>query len=218
MAVSDEVESLVSDPKLVTERRRQIVDAAVSLFSEQGYARTTVQQITRKAGVSTGLIYQYFGDKEDILFLSLKLVLETYERDIPPQLEGITTPLARLSAALKAYCGIVDRLRDATVLAYRATRSLPPARRVHIENAETRTNKIFRDILEQCRSQGLIIDVNLDLLTYQYVHFSHAWALKHWAFRNGYDVDSYIAEGRRLLIEPFLTDKGRRQWELDNPA
>ena len=213
MAISDEVESLVSDPKLVAERRAQIVKAAVKLFSEQGYYRTTVQQITRKAGVSTGLIYQYFGDKEDILFLTLTLVLETYERDIPPQLEGIDPPLARLSAALKAYCGVVDGLRDATVLAYRATRALPPQRRIHIENAETRTNKIFRDILEECRDQELIIDANLDLLTYQFVHFSHAWALKHWAFREQYDVDGYIEEGRKLLIEPFLTAKGRRVWK-----
>jgi len=213
MAVSDDVESLVSDPKLVAERRSQIVDAAVELFSKQGYFRTTIQQITRKAGVSTGLIYQYFGDKEDILFLTLKLVLETYERDIPPQLKGLDNPLVRLCAALRAYCSVVDGLREATVLAYRSTWSLPPKRRVLIGNAETRTNKIFSDILVDCVEQGLIKEVNLDLLTYQYVHFSHAWALKHWAFRGKYDLEHYIEEGRKLLIEPFLTAAGREQWK-----
>ena len=95
----------------------------------------------------------------------------------------------------------------------RATRALPPKRRVHIEKAETRTNKIFRDILEQCVAQGLLEADDLDLLTYQYVHFSHAWALKHWAFRKTYNLESYIVSGRRLLIEPFLTSKGRRHWK-----
>ncbi len=218
MADSDSVESLVSDPKLVSARRNQIITAAVKLFSEQGYYRTSVQQITREAGVSIGLIYQYFGDKEDILFLTLKLVLETYERDIPPQLEGLNHPLLKLNAALKAYCGVVDGLRDATVLAYRSTRSLPPRRRVHIENAETRTNQIFKEILVNCRNQGLIEASNLDLLTYQYVHFAHAWALKHWAFRQRFDLKSYVEEGCKLLITPFLTTKGHRYWEKHLPG
>ena len=102
MARSDDVESHVTNPDLIAKRRGQIVDAAVSLFSKQGYSRTSVQQISKQAGVSIGLIYQYFGDKDDILFLALKLVLETYERDIPPQLVGKEDPLDRLAAALRA--------------------------------------------------------------------------------------------------------------------
>ena len=212
MARSDDVESHVTNPDLIAKRRGQIVDAAVSLFSKQGYSRTSVQQISKTAGVSIGLIYQYFGDKDDILFLALKLVLETYERDIPPQLVGKEDPLDRLAAALRAYCTVVDSLREATVLAYRATRSLPPHRRVYIENAETRTNQVFRDVLEECVQKGLMKAPNLELLTYQFVHFAHAWALKRWAFSGRYDLDTYIAEGTRLLIEPFLTPAGAEQW------
>ena len=90
----------VTDPRLVEERRGQIVRAAVKLFSEEGYYTTTIQQIAREAGVSTGLIYQYFGDKDDILFLTLKLVLDTYEHEIPPRLEGVEHPVDRLCMAL----------------------------------------------------------------------------------------------------------------------
>ncbi len=213
MALSDGVESLVTDPVLVAKRRGQILDAAVSLFSKQGYARTSVQQISKKAGVSIGLIYQYFGDKDDILFLALKLVLETYEKHIPPQLAGHEHPLAKLAAALRAYCTVVDSLREATVLAYRATRSLPLNRRIYIENAETRTNQMFRDVIKECANRKLINVPNLELLTYQYVHFSHAWALKQWAFSGRYDLDTYIQEGYKLLVEPFLSETGIRQWE-----
>ncbi len=212
MTLSDDVTSLVADPDLVAKRRGQIVKAAVTLFSKQGYARTSVQQISKQAGVSIGLIYQYFGDKDDILFLALKLVLDTYEKDIPPQLVGIDDPLEKLAAALKAYCTVVDNLREATVLAYRATKSLPLNRRVYIENAETRTNLILKDLIEECVKQNLIDAPNIELLTYQYVHFAHAWALKRWALSGRYDLDTYIAEGCKLLIEPFLTAKGIEHW------
>jgi TetR/AcrR family transcriptional regulator, cholesterol catabolism regulator len=83
------VESMVTDTKLVGERRAQILRAAIKLFSDTGFEPTTIQKIAKEAGVSIGLIYQYFGDKDDILFLSLKLVIENYQTEIPPRLEGI---------------------------------------------------------------------------------------------------------------------------------
>ena len=77
------VKSQVADQELKTRRRGQIVPAAVRLFSERGYHRTTIQDIARRAGVSTGLIYQYAQTKEDILLLSLINVMETYKQAIP---------------------------------------------------------------------------------------------------------------------------------------
>lgn len=52
--------------------------------------------------------------------------------------------------------------------------------------------------------------VNEYLLVYQYVTFCHAWALKHWALRAKFDLGKYVAGGIGLLIEPFLTAKGRK--------
>ena len=147
MSSAGDVLALVTDPRLVEERRGQIVRAAVKLFSEQGYYTTTIQQIAREAGVSTGLIYQYFRDKDDILFLTLKLVLDTYEHDIPPQLEGVDNPVERLCMAIWTYCRIVDGLLDATVLAYRSTKSLRADRRTLVKDAEIRTNSLIEACL-----------------------------------------------------------------------
>lgn len=203
------VESLVTDTRLVEERRGQILRAAVKLFSDEGYYTTTISQIAREAGISTGLIYQYFGDKDDILFLSLKLVLETYEREIPPRLEGARNPVERLCMALWAYCTIVDGLRDATVLAYRSTKSLRADRRALIKEEETRTNRLLQACLRACIAGGYMRRINEYLQVYQYVNFCHAWALKHWALRAKFSLGKYVDAGIGLLVEPFLTDKGR---------
>ncbi len=209
MKLPGHVASLVTDTKLVEERRGQILRAAVKLFSDRGYYTTTISQIAREAGVSTGLIYQYFGDKDDVLLLSLKLVLETYEREIPPRLEGITHPVERLCMALWAYCTIVDGFREATVLAYRSTKSLRADRRALVKQDEIRTNRLLQDCLRACIAGGYMRPVNEYLLVYQHVHFCHAWALKHWALRGKFTLGKYVAEGIGLLVEPFLTAKGR---------
>ncbi len=210
MSSAGDVVALVTDPRLVEERRGQVVRAAVKLFSEEGYYTTTIQQIARAAGVSTGLIYQYFRDKDDILFLTLKLVLDTYEHEIPQQLEGIEHPLDRLCTAIRAYCQIVDGLLDATVLAYRSSKSLRADRRILVKDAETRTNQLIESCLSACIEAGYMREVNRHLLSYQIVMFAHSWALKHWALDERYSLTGYFEEGIKLLVEPFLTAKGRR--------
>ena len=51
--------------------------------------------------------------------------------------------------------------------------------------------------------------INEYLLSYQCVMFAHAWALKHWAFCDRYTLAEYVDEGLQLLVEPFLTAKGK---------
>jgi AcrR family transcriptional regulator len=200
---------------LVEARRAQIVRAAVKLFSEDGYYTTTIQRIAREAGISTGLVYQYVRDKDDVLLLALKLVLDTYEREIPQRLKGIAHPIARLCAALDTYCAVVDRLREATVLTYRSTKSLRPERRALIKEGETRTNRLLEACIRACVEGGYMREVNVHLLAYLQVMFCHAWALKHWAMRERYSREHYVREGLKLLVEPFLAAKGRApfaQW------
>jgi len=46
--------------------RRQVLDAALRLFSRQGYRATTIREIADKARVSTGNVYHHFEEKEAI--------------------------------------------------------------------------------------------------------------------------------------------------------
>jgi AcrR family transcriptional regulator len=48
------------------ERRRQILDAALRCFADQGYEATTLGQIRERSGASTGSIYHLFASKEEI--------------------------------------------------------------------------------------------------------------------------------------------------------
>lgn len=47
--------------------KQKLLDAATKLFELQGYFSTTVEQITEEAGVSKGLVYNYFSSKEELL-------------------------------------------------------------------------------------------------------------------------------------------------------
>lgn len=49
-----------------TEKRQSLLDSAFHLFIENGYAKTSISDIARQAGVAKGTFYLYFKDKTDI--------------------------------------------------------------------------------------------------------------------------------------------------------
>src|SRR3546814_19424791 len=117
------VSAQVEDLYLVKRRQRQIVAAALKRFGENGYYTTTIRDIAQEAGVSPGLIYQYFQDKEDVLLLVLLECVDSYARATPLAVAKETHPLTRLNAGFAAFCRVVDGNKSAGVLAYRSTKS-----------------------------------------------------------------------------------------------
>ena len=49
------------------EKRRQILRAAITVFARSGYHASRVSDVAKEAGVAYGLVYHYFGSKEDLL-------------------------------------------------------------------------------------------------------------------------------------------------------
>ena len=65
--------NVVREPKQkrAVEKKEKLIDAGWKLISENGYYNTNTAEIAKKAGVSTGIVYQYFKDKHDILMDAL---------------------------------------------------------------------------------------------------------------------------------------------------
>ena len=71
---------MIREPKQqrAIEKKEKIIEAGFELICEKGYYNTNTKEIAQKAGVSTGIIYQYFKDKYDIFMVAL----EKYGDDI----------------------------------------------------------------------------------------------------------------------------------------
>ena len=66
-------ESEIREPiqKRSIETKEKIIEAGFELICNDGYYKTNTSKIAKKAGVSTGIVYQYFKDKKDILLSGL---------------------------------------------------------------------------------------------------------------------------------------------------
>ena len=55
------------------EKRNKIIELGFSLMCNQGYFNTNTNDIAKYAGVSTGIVYQYFNDKKEIFIEGVKI-------------------------------------------------------------------------------------------------------------------------------------------------
>ena len=65
----------ISEPiqKRSIEKKQKIIKSGFDLICQKGYYNTNTAEIAKAAGVSTGIVYQYFNDKHDILLEGIKL-------------------------------------------------------------------------------------------------------------------------------------------------
>lgn len=207
------VHSSIDDQQLVAERRCQLVAAATTLFSRNSYETTTMKDISKHAGFSSGLIYSYVQTKEDMLFLVLHGLLDSYRRKIPRSLKSVTDPVDRFCGAVRSYCQEVDAHADATLLAYRATKSLSPERKTEIKKLELETNQLVAECIERCIDAGYFRPVNVHLLAYQVVVLAHGWSLKRWVLGKSMSLDEYVNQIIDLFLRGAMTEEGWNSWK-----
>ena len=91
-------------PKLGMEpiRRRQLIDATIASMHEDGFANTTVQRISRRAGLSAGIIAHYFRDKAGLMEATMLTLVEALRGEAVTRLTRAHGPQARVHAIIDA--------------------------------------------------------------------------------------------------------------------
>lgn len=137
------------------DRRADIVSQAEQLFAEKGYANTRMTDIAGAAGVTKGLLYWYFENKQALI---AEILNETRRRLRVAQqeaIEGIEHPLARIYLATAASTlFILENYRLYLIGTDSPERTLASGRR---ESAQAHAQDTARAI-SQAQEQGLVRD------------------------------------------------------------
>lgn len=81
-------------------RRRQLIDATLASIHEDGIAEATIARISKRAGLSNGIVHHYFTCKEDLLFATLRQLLRDIRNAVSARLAEAQTPRERLEAII----------------------------------------------------------------------------------------------------------------------
>lgn len=179
------VYSTVQNPDKVRERRGQIVQAAVALFSEKGFHKTTTREIAQKSGLSNGAVYEYVQSKEDILFLVCKRIHQSVEEQLRWSLSEHAQGAVRLEHAIRAFLRVMDAMKDDILLIYQESKSLPTQFLGEVLRDEAAVTAIFEQMLQDGIADAslAIKEEVVPILAHNIVVCGQMWAFRRWALK-----------------------------------
>lgn len=138
-------------PDVSDERRRQIIDAAIQLFSRQGYRKTTMPEVARAAGLSIGGIYWYFKSKEALVAAILEQLFQDDREALAILLNSAAPAGERLRAFAVRYSEGHQHYEwlDAVGVEFYSEAAHDPAARAVIQSYLTHYREALVTLIEQ---------------------------------------------------------------------
>jgi TetR/AcrR family transcriptional regulator, transcriptional repressor for nem operon len=94
----------MTSPTAVLSTRERLIEAAIRLFWEKGYANTSMSELLSAAKANSGSFYHFFSSKEDLLLAVLDRYLALlHPALLGPAWEGVDDPIERIFALLARY-------------------------------------------------------------------------------------------------------------------
>lgn len=206
-----DIPTQVKNPDLVERRRRQITDAAVKLFIDKGFHKTTTRQIARASGFSIGSLYEYFASKEDILYLVCDSIHAEVERGVTEAMSKATGGREALSAVIREYFKVCERMSDFILLIYQETQSLPLQWQKKVLENELRITGLFVEALARIAATGALPKVDdrtIELAAHNIVVLGHMWTFRRWFLARHYSIEDYIKLQTEFIVGMCTQKKG----------
>jgi AcrR family transcriptional regulator len=140
------------------ERRLELVETAVRVFSEGSYRGTTTAEIARAAGVSEPTLYRHFASKRDLYFAALDHVWAQARAAWEAALDEEADVLAALEAIGRGHFGVRDCKRQLSELWVQALSEATedPELRKYLRRHLREVHDFFAGLLRRGQEEGVL--------------------------------------------------------------
>ena len=186
----------------------KIFDATLALSHQKGFHAMTLRDLSRESGLSMGALYSYFSSKDELLDLIQDQGRLTVHRALVERIEKIPGAAEKLTEAVQTHLFLSEIYYRWFYFSYMETKNLNKEQQKKAIESELFTEKVFIDILEQGRKEGVfgIADANLTAAAIKAL--LQDWYLKRWKYtRRKITVEQY-AEFVLEFIRAYIDTKG----------
>ena len=155
MDASIEVKPRRTAPR--AERRQQLIDAAMEVIAEHGLSGTTTAEVTRRAGLSVGLVNHHFESKDNLLVSVLcHLAEELRARWVKIQNDTILSPAEKLEAIVEAlfHPEVCTPTKSAVWFAFFGDAGYRESYRATAERYDTERGHAIEDLCRALKDEG----------------------------------------------------------------
>lgn len=140
--------------QVIAFKRDQIINAAVELFYEHGYQRTTLDSVAQRLDVTKPFIYYHFKDKEEILVEISRRSIVNANEALADALAATGSPTQRLHLAIATVMREVIENQHYTSIFFREQKNLSEQSRAPLYAQHRRYDKLLVSLLREGQENG----------------------------------------------------------------
>ncbi len=156
MALDAEIEK-----KPASDKRQKIIQAAIAVFSKNGFYNSTVADVAREAQVADGTIYLYFKNKDDLLISIFEHSMDFFIQAAREELGLIANPCDKLKQFIELHLRLVQKNQDLAQVIQIELRQSSKFMKEYANEKFFEYLEIVGSILEEGQRQG-VFDASLD--------------------------------------------------------
>lgn len=130
-------------------RERQIMDAAVDVFSRLGFHAASMDEISEVAGISKPMLYAYLGSKEELFATCIRREATRMMEAIATGVEPDQEPDVQLWSGLRAFFGFVGENRTSWMVLHRQASTQGGPFAVELTDMRSRAVSLVATLLTQ---------------------------------------------------------------------
>jgi len=134
----------------------RLLEAAVALFSRQGYAATSTREVASLLGMQKASLYYHIQSKEDLLYFICKSALEKIRADVEAATQDIPDPLERTRALIVAHVESMLRHKDEHATTLTEMYALSKDRLAQIVALREGYVDLVRSVLQDAQQAGAL--------------------------------------------------------------
>ncbi len=181
---------------LFLKRQSQIIKKATKLFMKQGYAQTSMREISKATGIDIRNLYYFIRSKEEILFLVIEMIhrreLELFEKQ---DFMNIHDPVLQLRTVVREFIDTGYHYGPEILLLYRESKSLPKRLLKVILSRESQVVASIEGILRRGREKNVFQFADASFTANMIVYELSLHALRNW------NMNNYSKEELIVLLE-----------------
>ena len=182
----------------------KILNAALNLSNEKGFAAMSLRDLSAAAGLSMGALYTYFTSKEELLHM-IQRQSNVVAQVLLDQIKGIDNPRMKLRRVIQAHLYLSEVMQQWFYFAYMEAKNLAKEEQKKAIESELLTEKILIDIMKEGQEKGVFKAADIELTGAVIKAMLQDWYLKRWKYaRRKVTVEKYAAF-LVDLIESYLT-------------
>jgi AcrR family transcriptional regulator len=189
-------------------RRKQIFDTAIHLFMKKGVASTTMREIAKAVGITTGGLYHFVKSKDEIIRMVTENSIYAHEsvKNLKKNLGNIS-PTETFRVCVKYWLTVPPLAIEQTAFLDREKVHMEPEVQEKVSRVVEDLIHFFEDLLKDGISAGEFEVDNITLTAFNTYMLRGLFATRQWFLKDRFDAEEYATQMTNAILKQILIDR-----------